>query len=623
MKKETYDKYLNILTKYYEEYGNLNIKTIQKYNDINIGNIIVKLRKEKNSLTKLQIQQLESLGMQWEYHGFSGTSVPEQLLYYYIKKLYSNSINRYNDLGFELDIFIPSLSIGIEYDGEIHKNKEENDIKKNILANENNIILIRIINYNLKSLSQNTNHYYEINLKKEYKEKNYCDLDYMAKMTISLLEEITKNKINVDIDTKRDIQFVLHEINGISKNWMKNYNIVKEITSKDNISKEENTIKVNWLKKQRYLKDKLSPLQIKLLNDINIDWNPYENKWYESYNKVLEYYNINKTINVPQTVIYKGLNLGIWINHQRDAFLLTDSRRKMTEERKNLLENIGIIWDMSNSWCQEYEYYKMYYLNILNGENIDYWINKQIDLKNNNELSKYQLKLLSIINFNFDLCNSPLENSNVIQLWDYEKNGNIPKKLTNTYFGWKCNNNHRWNEDIHNIIKNPICPYCNDEKLLVGFNDLKTKYDNVIYEWDYEKNTETPDEILYNSNKKYYWICPNCKKEYLCSPYEKTIENKNCPYCERATKTNKIPEITKEIKKGSHEERWNKKYILARNYYFKNNNLLIHIDYVENDIAIGSWIDKQRQKYKNNKLSSEKIKLLEEIGMVWSLRKKD
>lgn len=37
------------------------------------------------------------------------------------------------------------------------------------------------------------------------------------------------------------------------------------------------------------------------------------------------------------------------------------------------------------------------------------------------------------------------------------------------------------------------------------------------------------------------------------------------------------------------------------------------------NIKLGSWIGRQRKDYKANKLSKEKIVLLEQIGMVWSV----
>lgn len=52
------------------------------------------------------------------------TSFPEQAIFYYIRKIYPDAINRYKDDGFELDIYIPQIKVGIEYDGLFwHKDK--------------------------------------------------------------------------------------------------------------------------------------------------------------------------------------------------------------------------------------------------------------------------------------------------------------------------------------------------------------------------------------------------------------------------------------------------------------------------------------------------------------------
>lgn len=77
------------------------------------------------------------------------TSFREQAIYFYIKKLYPNVISRYkpNNFGsFELDIYIPSINIAIEYDGVAwHKeNKFEREKRKYLLCKEAGIKLIRI-----------------------------------------------------------------------------------------------------------------------------------------------------------------------------------------------------------------------------------------------------------------------------------------------------------------------------------------------------------------------------------------------------------------------------------------------------------------------------------------------
>ena len=78
------------------------------------------------------------------------TSFGEQSIYYYIKKVYPDTLNRYNELfsnSMEFDVYIPSLKIAIEYDGgHWHQTEDEHkrEIKKYNFCKENNIILIRV-----------------------------------------------------------------------------------------------------------------------------------------------------------------------------------------------------------------------------------------------------------------------------------------------------------------------------------------------------------------------------------------------------------------------------------------------------------------------------------------------
>lgn len=69
---------------------------------------------------------------------------------------------------------------------------------------------------------------------------------------------------------------------------------------------------------------------------------------------------------------------------------------------------------------------------------------------------------------------------------------------------------------------------------------------------------------------------------------------------------------------------WNEIYILAKKYYKENGNLLIPFRYITTDkIQLGRWIGTQRGNYRKNKLTKDKIELLESIGMVWEPRKKN
>ena len=83
------------------------------------------------------------------------TSFPEQALFYYIKKHFSDAENTNTAvISMELDIYIPSLHTAIEYDGVYyHKsaNSKHREQHKNRLCNDNNIRLIRVREIGLSS----------------------------------------------------------------------------------------------------------------------------------------------------------------------------------------------------------------------------------------------------------------------------------------------------------------------------------------------------------------------------------------------------------------------------------------------------------------------------------------
>ena len=85
------------------------------------------------------------------------TSFPEQVLFYYIKNAYSDTINRYTEMFedmMEIDVYIPSLCVGIEYDGDPwHTSKESliREKRKYELCKKNGISLIRVRECDLES----------------------------------------------------------------------------------------------------------------------------------------------------------------------------------------------------------------------------------------------------------------------------------------------------------------------------------------------------------------------------------------------------------------------------------------------------------------------------------------
>lgn len=89
------------------------------------------------------------------------TSFPEQAIFFYLKEHFNDAINKaryitqYGEI-VEIDIYIPSLNVGIEYDGLFwHKDKLDIDEAKNQALNNDGIYVIRVREEGLPSLSDN------------------------------------------------------------------------------------------------------------------------------------------------------------------------------------------------------------------------------------------------------------------------------------------------------------------------------------------------------------------------------------------------------------------------------------------------------------------------------------
>ena len=134
-------------------------------------------------------------------------------------------------------------------------------------------------------------------------------------------------------------------------------------------------------------------------------------------------------------------------------------------------------------------------------------------------------------------------NPEIAKEWNYEKNGALlPTQYTagsNKKFWWKCANGHEWRVSINNRTRGIIlsgkqkgsqCPYCINQKVQPGFNDLATTHPEIAKEWNYEKNGQLlPTQITAGSNKKVWWKC-NKGHEWRAMVASRQ-KGTGCPYC--------------------------------------------------------------------------------------------
>ncbi|MBQ6783112.1 MAG: zinc-ribbon domain-containing protein [Acholeplasmatales bacterium] len=145
------------------------------------------------------------------------TSFPEQALFFYIKKMYPDAISRYKDIfehGMELDVYIPSIKTGVEYDGyNWHKSNEQHirERKKYEICSANGISLYRIKDIKSDLWEDVANKIFWVS-----NTKNKNNLEFVIQEVLDWIDPeinpFTRNPLNPDFHTSVIVDFKKDEL---------------------------------------------------------------------------------------------------------------------------------------------------------------------------------------------------------------------------------------------------------------------------------------------------------------------------------------------------------------------------------------------------------------------------
>ncbi len=165
-----------------------------------------------------------------------------------------------------------------------------------------------------------------------------------------------------------------------------------------------------WVNAQRRLQKegKLSSQQIKQLEDCGMIWlSKYDTKWNLGYEEAKQYFEINGHLNVTVDYITEtGFRLGDWLANHRGK-----SEIKITQERRAMLDSIGMVWSKREPWEAKYQVAKAYYNQhghlqvpasyVSDGVWLNKWVNEQKQIYNGNRpkksLSEEQVQMMEVI----------------------------------------------------------------------------------------------------------------------------------------------------------------------------------------------------------------------------------
>lgn len=130
--------------------------------------------------------------------------------------------------------------------------------------------------------------------------------------------------------------------------------------------------------------------------------------------------------------------------------------------------------------------------------------------------------------------------------WHPTLNGTVkPSEIapkSNKKFYWICDKGHAYDATVDKRTLGQGCPFCANRRLLVGFNDLKTRYPEVAEDWDYELNEGGPENYKYCAYISAHWKCKKCGSKWESLIKDRVKAKYGCKNCAKIARGQAISE---------------------------------------------------------------------------------
>lgn len=280
--------------------------------------------------------------------------------------------------------------------------------------------------------------------------------------------------------------------------------------------------------------------------------------WDMYYECAQKYFNDNGNLEIPAKYITEeGYALGSWIANQK-AIRKGTINGKLTENQINKLDSIHMIWEDYNdlNWSKHYHAAKQYYKEHGNLEVPSRYVNAD-----GVSLGRWISSVRSW--YNSGAHKKYLQNDRVKQLEDI---GMIWNAMDNS---WE--QNFKLAEQYYREHRNLDVP-----------SNYKTKDGTHLGSWIGRQKQ------LHRTNS-------------LSNDQIKKLNSIGMDWMDRVDRI------------------WEKGFLEAKKYYEKYGDLNVPVKYeTDNLFSLGTWIQRQRNLYKNNKIGDDRIKRLTDIGMNWN-----
>ncbi|CAA6807411.1 MAG: Unknown protein [uncultured Sulfurovum sp.] len=569
----SWDKNYEVLKEYYEEFEKLPRNRMVQYKMINLGEWIRQQRSLflRNKLSKDRIQHLDKIDMSWKINLFNDAWDKN----YEVLKEYYEKFGKF-----------PSSS---------HENIKLKKIGIWILAQKTN--------YNKNNISAER---------------------------VELLDKID---VSWKISKKESDEVIWRSSYSLLKAYFEEFGHFPSAKNKDLKIRQLGT----WIlgQKKNYNKNNISAERVELLDKIDVSWKISKKEldevvWHSSYSLLKAYFEEFEKLPSHNT-IYRETKLGLWLSNQKTNY----NKNNISAERIKLLDEIDPSWkiakkELDEAWHSIYSLLKAYvkefeklpsHNTIYKEKRLGIWFFHQRTNYNKNNISAERIELLDEIDPSWKenrIEQKWLEHYS--QLKEYFDNFNQIPPAKATYEGFKIGywlGTQKTNYNKNNISAERI-------KLLdeidPSWKISKKESDEVVWRSSYsllkayvkEFEKLPSHNTIYRETKLGLWLSN-----------QKTNYNKNNISAERIELLDEIDPSWKVIKNSKSNKTWEENYTLLKAYLEEFGKLPKH-NTIYRETKLGMWLKtSQTRKYQNSCLSSERIKLLDEIDPSWKISKKE
>ena len=97
---------------------------------------------------------------------------------------------------------------------------------------------------------------------------------------------------------------------------------------------------------------------------------------------------------------------------------------------------------------------------------------------------------------------------------------------------WRFGCDHDFDAEVARVVRSAKCPYCSGHRILLGFNDLPSRYPKVASEWHPTKNKDiSVSEVSFGSKQKVWWLKVSCGHEWQAIVGNRTSNGHGCSIC--------------------------------------------------------------------------------------------